>query len=104
MIQTVSLSSFRDAFQRADRASHFSYEGLRHLFDYLEEADSEYELDVIELCCSYGEETFEDFAKAECLTIEGMTEEQVVHEVMEYLQNNTCVVGCTASSVVYAYF
>jgi hypothetical protein len=42
-----------------DRKENFSYEGLRLLFDYLEEveADSgvEIELDVIALCCDFTE-------------------------------------------------
>lgn len=104
MIQTIFLSDFRAAFHRAERASQFSYEGLRHLFDYLEEADGNYDLDVIELCCEYNEDGFKDIADAYSIDIEDMTEEQIVHTVMEYLQDNTSVVGSTSTSIIYAQF
>ena len=41
------------------RPDQFSYDGLKALYEYLEdfysEADQPYELDVIEICCEYSE-------------------------------------------------
>jgi len=104
MIQTIFLSDFRAAFHRAERASQFSYEGLRHLFDYLEEADGNYDLDVIELCCDYAEDTFEDVADVQAIDVEGLNEAEIEAVVMAYLQNCTCVVGSTFNTVIYAKF
>ena len=60
MKETVTLSTFRDAF-RAIRPNNFSYEGLEVLFDYLTEYEAssgeEMELDVIAICCDYTEST-----------------------------------------------
>ena len=66
MFQRVNFSDFRQAFHNHDRGNQFSYEGLKALFDYLEEQErdtgEEMELDVIALCCEYSEyKSFEEF-------------------------------------------
>ncbi len=59
MKQTINFYSFRDAFEKLGRGNNFTYDGLRALFDYLEEYEEctgeEIELDVIALCCEYVE-------------------------------------------------
>ncbi|MDE1728999.1 MAG: hypothetical protein KGH81_07480, partial [Thaumarchaeota archaeon] len=59
MKTTVTFSDFVDAFRQAGRKGTFSYDGLRTLFDYLEEVEhdigKEFELDPIALCCEYAE-------------------------------------------------
>lgn len=97
-------SQFRDAFHAVGRGTQFSYEALGLLFDYFEEMDDSQELDVVAICCEYNEDGFKDIADAYSVDIDGMTEEQIIHTVMEYLQDNTCVVGSTASSIIYAQF
>lgn len=63
MKTTVNFSKFTDAFRNAGRKDQFSYEGLKALYEYLEqyEEDSqeEIELDVIALCCEYSEDTIQ---------------------------------------------
>ena len=58
MKQTVNIYDFERAFKNCDR-DNFSYEGLKALFEYLEEYEDstgeELELDVIALCCEYAE-------------------------------------------------
>ena len=54
MKQTISLHDFRKAFQSI-RPDNFSYAGLEALYDFLEETDPDYELDVIALCCDFTE-------------------------------------------------
>ena len=58
MKQTVNFSQFVDTF-KAVRPNNFSYDGLRALFDYLEEYEEdtgeEIEFDVIAICCDYSE-------------------------------------------------
>ena len=58
MKQSVSIYDFERAFKRCER-DNFSYDGLKALFEYLEEYEEdtgdEVELDVIALCCDYME-------------------------------------------------
>lgn len=59
MKQTINFNQFHDAFHNMNRGDNFTYDGLRALFDYLEqceeETDYEMELDVIALCCEFTE-------------------------------------------------
>ena len=59
MKQTVNFTMFCDKFTSTDRKENFSYDGLRALFDYLEEYEEscgeEIELDIIALCCDFTE-------------------------------------------------
>tara|TARA_R110000751_G_scaffold191952_1_gene297546 strand:+ start:165 stop:446 length:282 start_codon:yes stop_codon:yes gene_type:complete len=52
------MYDFEMAFKRYER-ENFSYDGLKALFEYLEEYEEgtgeEIELDVIALCCEYAE-------------------------------------------------
>lgn len=61
MKQTINLYQFRDAFQRMDRGDQFSYEGLEALYNYLEEVNPEYDLDVIALCCDFSQCSLNEF-------------------------------------------
>jgi len=58
MKQSVNMYDFERAFKNFER-DNFSYDGLRALFEYLEEYEEgtgeEVELDVIALCCEYME-------------------------------------------------
>ena len=59
MKQTINFSQFTDAFRDHNRLDNFTYDGLEALFDYLEDlADdcgTDFELDVIALCCEFSE-------------------------------------------------
>ena len=58
MKQSVNMYDFERAFKNFER-DNFSYDGLKALFEYLEEYEDstgeEVELDVIALCCEYAE-------------------------------------------------
>ena len=58
MIQTINEYQFADAF-KSIRPDNFSYEGLKALYDYLEQYEDDtgdqIELDVIAICCDYTE-------------------------------------------------
>lgn len=59
MRKSINWHEFQGAFQIMSRDDNFSYEGLRALFDHLEQLEEdlgqEFELDVIALCCEYHE-------------------------------------------------
>ena len=86
-----SAGQFRDAFHSMGRAKQFSYDALGLLFDYLDEVDPDMELDVIAICCDYAEDTAEGIAKNY-----GVDET----EVMDYLNDNTSVIGKTAAGTI----
>jgi len=85
MKQTVTQYDFTEAF-RQTRPENFSYAGLKALFDYLEELETdtgeEIELDVIALCSDYSEYAdLEEFRKdydGDYETIEDVEEQTTV--------------------------
>ena len=58
IVDTVNEYSFAEAFRQV-RPENFSYEGLKALYDYLDELSEDIgepiELDVIAICCEYSE-------------------------------------------------
>lgn len=82
MKQHVNWHNFQSAFQNMDRANNFSYEGLRALFDYLEQLEydlgEEIELDVIALCCEYHEYDEDEQEYKEYIGDEAHLEELII--------------------------
>jgi len=103
MIQTINLNDFRNAFQNI-RPNNFSYEGLERLYEYLNEMDSQYELDVIAICCDFSELTIDEIINAypECLAKydDENPREDKYSVVMDYLTYNTLVCGDTAQGTI----
>lgn len=87
MKQSISQSQFINAFHNCGRGEQFTYNGLIALYDFLEEmnegSDTEYELDVIALCCEFTEYT--DF--------EELQDNYSNIEDREELENNTLVIN-----------
>lgn len=105
MKQTIDYYDFRDAFARYDRIDNFTREGLELLFNHLEECDPDMELDVIAICCDYTEDTPESIARDYRIDLDGVDEEDTDQAVMDYLCDNTTVVGQTSSgSIIYVNF
>jgi hypothetical protein len=108
MKTTVSRYDFERAFVDAGRKDQFSCEALGLLFDYLEqyeeETGQEIELDVVALCCDYSEDHPDDIISNYRIDVEGLDEDEKIDAVREYLQDNTQLVGETASGFVYACF
>lgn len=86
MKQTVYAGDFIDAFN-AIRPNQFSYEALNLLYEFLDECDPDYELDVIAICCDFEEMDSEEVRQAYDL------EEDT--DVEDYLQYHTSLVGKT---------
>jgi hypothetical protein len=105
-----TASQFRDEFRAAGRGDQFSYEALGLLFDYLEEADSNYQLDVVAICCEYIEDSVKDIVEIYNIDTSNADsqasdyEEQRRQIVYDYLSDRTSVVGDTANGFVYAQF
>ena len=105
---TVNRYDFEQAFVTANRKDQFTYDGLNLLFDYLEEYEEqtghEIELDVVALCCEYYEDTAEAIAANYSLPIEEKSDGEILDMVLEYLHDNSTVVGQTDSTIVYQCF
>ena len=98
------VGQFRDAFWHAGRGSQFSYDALTVLFEYLEEIDADYELDVVALCWEYSEATASELLEMYDIPA-GSESGDVMAQVLEFLNNETTVLGTTdAGSIVYADF
>ena len=92
MIQTITKSMFRDAFQHTGRGDTFSYSGLGVIFDHLEEMDSSLELDVISICCDFQEGSLTDI-----LSEYGL-------ETLEQLQDRTMVLEVDSETIIIQVF
>ena len=106
-ISIDSRSQFSDQFRMAGRITQFSYEALSLLYDYLEESDPDYDLDVIALCCEYVEQDWDDVASSYDIDLTGFDnddDEGQKQAVFNYLNDNTSVVGETNSGFIYACF
>ena len=113
MKTTVNLYDFRDAFQRADRAANFSYDGLRVLFEHLEQLEldtgDEMELDVVALCCEYAEDSPAVIAEQYGIDLSdiepGASEDDLRKYVRDWLECETPVAGETGEgNIVYFQF
>lgn len=102
MIQTINLHDFRQAFHNMGRGEQFSYEALELIFNYFEECDPEFDLDVIAICCDFSEMTHQEIADAYGIELdEG---EELDEAVLTYLNRNTSVIGETDDTVVFLSF
>ena len=109
IVQTVSFYEFHNAFMRAGREAQYSYQGLRGLFDHLEQLSEDIgqdvELDVVAICCDYTEGTFKAVASDYGIDLSECEDDDEIREtVLDYLQDNTRVAWSDDDTVVYACF
>ena len=87
----VGKNDFMDDFRKV-RPENFSYDGLVALYNYLEglseDTGEDIELDVIELCCEYEEDSIEYFLNEYNL------------ETIEDLKDNTNVIEVDAETII----
>ena len=117
MKQTINIYDFERAFELMNRKENFSYDGLKALFEFLEDyeesCETEIELDVIDICCEYTEydnikEYLDYYKPTEIITFEEWKKEDkeinkeyseyiedIKDEVEEYLQDNTQLIKLT---------
>lgn len=97
IISQVSRYDFEDRF-RAIRPDNFTYEGLKALYQYLEQLSDDIgqdiELDVIALCCEYTE--YNDF--------EELQEDYQDIETIEELEDHTTVIPVGLHGLIIVQF
>jgi hypothetical protein len=107
MKQTIGLSQFTDAFM-AIRPNNFTYDGLVLLFDWIEqqeqETGEEQELDVIALCCDFEELTVEEIVRQYNIEADDIEDDEIDDHVMNYLNDETIVIGKTDDTIVFLSF
>ena len=94
IVQTLSKSSFIDAFTHSSRKDQFSYEALEAIFDYLEEySDSTgepVEFDIVGICCDWSEMTWQEVVLSYGVDLSQCTDDdERVGEVESFLCDNT---------------
>ena len=105
MKKTISFYEFQRDFQDV-RPDNFSYDGLRALFDYLEDyaedCGTEIELDVIAICCEFSEYVTAmeaaknyDFAPDE--------DEDNEAAALEFLEYHTSVIAFDSGVIIQDY-
>ena len=110
MKTTVNLSTFRDAFYNYDRMPNFSYTGLKFLFNHLtmleENSGKEFELDVISLCCEYRQSSVTDIIDGYGIFISDVcsSDETMLEIVLNYIEENSFLVGYYDDQVIYMQF
>ena len=110
MKQSVNFSAFVDAFRAYDRYDQFGYQALRVIFDYLEQyeqdCNEELELDVIAICCDYSTDHYKDIADNYRIDLSDADgdEDDEKQIVLDYLNDNTMVLGETDCEIVYQVF
>ncbi|MBG23705.1 MAG: hypothetical protein CMF22_10315 [Idiomarinaceae bacterium] len=108
----VTETMFIEQFRMMDRMDNFSIDGLKALFEHLEEMEESsgqrIECDVIALCCDFTEDTIDDIIANYGIDIiedNGPIDyEEVVEQVIEYLQDNTMVIYHDNEKVLFQVF
>lgn len=108
MKTTVYFSEFRDYFHEI-RPDNFSYQGLRILFDYLEEFEEstgeEVEFDVIAICCDFSEDSYENIADLYGIELDiNENDDEIKQQVIDFLQSEGAYVGDSIHGIVYRNF
>lgn len=102
---TVNLSRFIDEFNESSRAGQFSYEGLKAIYEYLEQDDENYELDIVAICSEFCEDTFDGVAETYGLDLSKLrSREDKIEAVKEFLEDNTNVILHDDEAFIYINF
>ena len=114
MKTTVPRYDFERAIVSASCGANFSHEGLMALFDYFVDyekgPDEKVELDVIDRCCEYSEDTVKEIAENYSIDLNDADPEDNDYDtqcraiVRDYLNENTQLVGETSTGFVYLSF
>jgi hypothetical protein len=109
MKTTITKYDFHHAFEVKQRQNQFSYEALDLLFEYLEQleedTETEFELDVVAICCEFSENHYEYIASNYNVDLSELDDEDDKKQAVEdYLQENSSLVGWVGDCCVYQQF
>jgi hypothetical protein len=112
IVQTISKSSFIDAFKQSSRKDQFSYEALEAIFDYLEDySDSTgepVEFDIVGICCDWAEMHWSDVAREYSIDLDDFADDEDdynrVEAVMQFLWDNTQAIELSEGMFLFQQF
>ena len=98
IVKTFNENDFINEFKACNRQDNFSYQGLRILFESLEQmaidCEMVIEMDVIALCCEYNELSIDDIINDYNIDLtDCISADDVLEKVETYLYGNTFVCG-----------
>lgn len=103
MKMEITQSGFMDAFSRHGREDSFSYDGLRVLYDYLEENYGEdYELDVVALDCEWSEYDSAVEAAKDIYDWEPDDEDDQEKEALGYMEDRGSVIPVPGGGILFS--
>ena len=104
MKTTVNFHHFAQAFHDMGRQENFTIEGLRIIFDYLEDYE-ELELDVIAICCDFSQDSWEDIAENYSIDLTDCGDDDKRAEaVYDFLDRHSQVIGEVEGGFIYRNF
>ena len=112
IVQTLSKSSFIDAFKQSSRKDQFSYEALGAIFDCLEEySDSTgepVELDIVAICCEWSEAHWSDIAREYSVDLNDFADDEDdderIQAVYETISDQTTMLDLGDGNFVFIQF
>ena len=113
IVQTLSKSSFIDAFKQSSRKDQFSYDALEAIFEYMEDYSNDtgenVELDIVGICCEWSESHWSDIAREYSIDLNDFADDEDdtnrIDAVYDFLNDNTQFVHLPdGQSFVYAQF
>ena len=112
IVQTLSKSSFIDAFKQSSRKDQFSYSALEAIFDYLEEySDSTgepVELDIVAICCEWSEAHWSDIAREYSVDLNDFADDEDdderIQAVYETISDQTTMLDLGDGNFVFIQF
>ena len=97
IVKTFNENDFINEFKAYNREDNFSLEGLRILFESLEQTAIDcgrsIEIDVIALCCEFDEDSIVNIINLYDIDVTDCDEDEKIEVVEDYLQYNTFVCG-----------
>ena len=99
MKMTLSLYDFRTEWARSSRKDSFSYDGLELLYDHLEETYPDYDLDIVELDCSWTEAGIDQILNDYDLDLNPEIE-NALERALEALNDKTIALGITSEDTI----
>jgi hypothetical protein len=109
IVQTLTKSTFIDAFKQSSRKDQFSYEALEDIFDYLksysEDSGENVEFDIVAICCDWAEMSWKDIAFSYGVDLSScVDDDERIGEVEDFLCRNTQYCELSDGSFVFVQF
>ena len=98
MKENINFNTFHDRFKNSDNyKNNFSYEGLKSLFEYLEDYEEntniEIEFDMIAICCEFTEYDNLKEYNTEYEEVESLEDIEELATVIEIPDTNRFIIG-----------